>query len=209
MLFGFPHDPNAPATAYLNNLFLYLLFAVPHLLMTRSAFKRWVWGTPSGSPAERRTYIVVAILTWIAVLLVQWPTPGPVVDVPEPLRFVAMVGFLYFFARGFEGVTLPMLDGLLAVPGAATSFSHGPETPLFMEGQYAEVRHPMYRAAILGGLCTLVIHPHLGQLVWSFMIGATLVGFVPIEEAQLLAARGEIYRDYQRRTPYRIFRGIW
>lgn len=89
------------------------------------------------------------------------------------------------------------------------SHSHGEETPLFTEGQYASVRHPMYRAAILGGLCSILIHPNTAQAFWCVLVGGTFVAFVPVEEEQLIEARGEAYRAYQEATPWRIFRGIW
>ncbi len=41
------------------------------------------------------------------------------------------------------------------------------------------------------------------------MLIASFVGFVPFEERQLLAARGDEYREYMRATPYRIMRGVW
>jgi protein-S-isoprenylcysteine O-methyltransferase Ste14 len=41
------------------------------------------------------------------------------------------------------------------------------------------------------------------------MIGASFIGFIPVEEAQLMAARGDDYRRYREQTPYRLFRGVW
>jgi protein-S-isoprenylcysteine O-methyltransferase Ste14 len=109
----------------------------------------------------------------------------------------------------FEGASRESLDGLLGVPGSGMKYSHGGETPLFTDGPYAQVRHPMYRAALLAGTCALVVHPHAGQVLWTAMIGLTFIGFIPVEEAQLRAARGEDYRRYCQQTPYRLFRGIW
>jgi protein-S-isoprenylcysteine O-methyltransferase Ste14 len=67
----------------------------------------------------------------------------------------------------------------------------------------------MYRAAILAGLCSIVIHFNAAQILWCLMIVGTFVGFIPIEEAQLRAARGEAYRAYMQRTPWRLMPGIW
>jgi len=41
------------------------------------------------------------------------------------------------------------------------------------------------------------------------MIAASFLGFIPFEERQLLAGRGDEYRAYIARTPYRVFPGIW
>jgi protein-S-isoprenylcysteine O-methyltransferase Ste14 len=109
----------------------------------------------------------------------------------------------------FEGATFPMLDGLLGIPGSHLTHKTGGETPLLTQGSYASVRHPMYRAAVLGGLCTLLIHPNAAQLLWVLMVGGTFIGFIPVEENRLIAARGDTYRDYQKQTLYRLFRGIW
>jgi len=49
----------------------------------------------------------------------------------------------------------------------------------------------------------------MGQLLWTLLIGVTFVAFIPLEEAQMMAARGDDYRRYMKATPYRIFRGLW
>jgi protein-S-isoprenylcysteine O-methyltransferase Ste14 len=209
LLYGFRHDHAAPWGGYAFNVLLYAAWVVPHLVMTRDWFKRIVYGSRAGQPIERQVYIVLTVVTWLAVLWLHRPMPGLALELPEALRFAATVGLLVALMSFFEGVTFPMIDGLLGVPGAAMSHSHGAETPLLTEGQYAQVRHPAYRAAILGGLCSLILHPNLAQVLWVLMIGATFVAFIPIEEAQLVAARGDTYRAYMQQTPWRLFRGVW
>jgi protein-S-isoprenylcysteine O-methyltransferase Ste14 len=209
MLYGFRFDPSAPQENIYFNLGLYGLFVVPHLVMTRRWFKKAVWGSASGSTGERQVYITISILSWILVFAYHRPIPGPIVWVPEWLRFMGMLGFVLSIMAFFEGVTFPMLDGLLGAPGTSVSHSHGPETPLFTEGPYARVRHPMYRAAIFSGLCSLIFHPQAGQLLWALLIGGTFVAFIPVEERQMIAARGNDYEAYREKTRYRLFRGLW
>jgi protein-S-isoprenylcysteine O-methyltransferase Ste14 len=215
-LLGFRYDPEAPQVNYAIDLLLYVAFVVPHLVLTRGWFKEAVWGDPAGSPRERRVYISLTLVTWLGLLALHLPVPGPHWSWSPDLhvagalvQFVGCVGFLWCLLMFFQGATPEGLDGLLGVPGSVTKYSHGPETPLFSDGPYALVRHPMYRAVILAGLCALLVHPNAGQLLWSALIGATFIGFIPIEEAQLLSARGDDYRRYQEQTPYRLFRGIW
>lgn len=215
-LHGFRYDDGAPASNYLLNIALYAVYMSVHLLMTRSWFKRAVWGNPAGTPAERRVYITIAVLGWLAVLALHRPVPGPTVWFPRDWKlvsaavdFAALVGFLWCLLLFFQGATREGLDGLVGVPGALQRYSHGPETPLFVEGPYAKVRHPMYRAAILAGSCSLLMHPHAGQLLWIALLGGTFLAFIPVEEAQLLAARGDDYRRYCEVTRYRLFRGVW
>lgn len=213
LLFGFRPEPGADPRSYAFDLGLYLAFVAPHLLMTRSWFKKAVWGSPAGHPTERRFYILFTLVTWFAVVLLQRPLPGAELAVSPwfdtGLRFAGTMAFLACFLLFFQGVTFAMIDGLLGVPGAAGAYSHGAQTPLFTEGSYAQVRHPMYRAAVLAGLSSLLIHPSLAQIFWVALIGGTFVGFIPVEERQLIAARGEDYHKYRERTPYRLFPGIW
>jgi protein-S-isoprenylcysteine O-methyltransferase Ste14 len=209
ILYGFRYDPAAPATNLTFNVMLYGAFIVPHLVMTRSWFKRIVWGTPYSTPRERRFYVLFTTVTWLAAMWFQRPIPGAALALPEVAQFAGTVCFLICILVFFQGITFDLINGMLEVPGAVSSYSHGPETPLFTEGPYAEVRHPMYRGALLAGVSALAIHPNAGQLLWTVMIGLTFILFIPVEEAQMIAARGDDYRSYQRRTPYRLFKGIW
>ncbi len=209
MLCGFRYDLSAPLRNIWIDILLYVAYIGPHLVMTRSRFKGMVWGQPGGSPAERRVYITLASVLWIGLFAIHFPVPGPSVALPDWVRFAGLLIFLLSMRTFFEGSTSEMLDGLFGMPGAAMSHSHGGETPLLTDGPYARVRHPHYRAAVLACAASLLIHPHTGQLLWAGMIAVTFVLFIPIEEAQLIAARGDAYRDYQRQTRYRLFRGIW
>lgn len=213
LLWGFSFDASAPAANYGLDVALYALFMVPHLVMTRSWFKRLIWGRTEGSPRERRFYISLAIVMWFAVITLHRPLPGYALALPSPwLTIMAFAGFTLFLMAVkllLEGVTFSALDGLFGVPGSVSAYSHGPETPLFTEGRYATVRHPMYQSFILIGLASLLINPNTAQLLWVGMIGATFIIFLPIEEAQMIRARGDDYRAYMKQTPWRLFPGIW
>jgi protein-S-isoprenylcysteine O-methyltransferase Ste14 len=209
LIWGFHHEADAPWSNYAFNLMLYAAFIAPHLVMTRSWWKLALWGGARGSTRERQFYVLFTIGTLAAVLALQRPLPGPSLDLPDPARFVGLVGALWSVLLFFQGATLESIDGLLGVPGTEMQFSHGTETPLFTDGPYSEVRHPMYRAAVLLGICTLVYHPHAAQVFWATLIGVSLIAFIPVEEAQLRAARGDEYLAYCRTTPYRLFRGVW
>ncbi|HLK11974.1 MAG TPA: hypothetical protein VKW76_11380 [Candidatus Binatia bacterium] len=209
LLHGFRFAHGAPAGNYVFDVALYGAFVIPHLVMTRGWFKQAVYGSPAGSAFERQVFIAVSVVTWLAVLWFHRPVPGGAMGMPGPLRFAATVGFVLCILAFFEGLTFAMLDGLLGVPGSAMTHSHGGETPLLTEGNYAKVRHPMYRAALLAGLCSIAMHPHAAQVLWCLMIGGTFVAFIPVEERQLIAARGDAYRSYMQATPWRLVRGVW
>ncbi|MGQ0615222.1 MAG: methyltransferase family protein [Planctomycetaceae bacterium] len=209
LLFGFRFEPGAPASNIWFNVAIYAAFMAPHLLMTRSFWKRMVTGNPAGSPRERQFYILLTLACWFAVIVLHRPVSGPALEVPSVVRFCGIVVFLMAFFLFFHGITMPMIDGLLGVPGSVQGYSHGADTPLFTEGAYAQVRHPMYRAAVLAGLASLFIHPNAGQLLWVGLTGGTFIGFIPVEERQMIAARGDAYLSYRAKTRWRLFRGIW
>lgn len=209
LLYGFSYDDAAPAGNFGYNLLLYAVFIAPHLVMTRALFKQALWGDPAGSPSERRVYITTTVILWLAVVTLHEPVPGLAFEPPHWMRFAGCVFFLWAFFMFFQGATTDMIDGLLGVSGSAGAYSHGPETSLFTDGGYAQVRHPQYRAFIAGAAASLLIHPHMGQLFWAILLAATFVAFIPVEEAQLIRARGDDYKKYMERTPWRLFKGFW
>lgn len=209
LIYGFRYDATASAVNYAFDLLLYGVFIGPHLIMTRGWFKQAVWGTPYSTPRERRFYILVTSITWLALLGLHRPLPGLIVQLPGAVRFAGSVGFLFGMLLFFQGLTTASIDGLLGVPGATSKYSHGPETPLMTEGAYADVRHPMYRGVLLAGVGALFAHPNVGQLFWTLLLGSTFIAFIPVEEAQMIAARGEDYRQYMQSTRYRLFKRIW
>lgn len=209
LAWGFRQASGVTWLNYPVDVLLYSAFLAPHLLLTRKDVKESVWGRLAGTLRERQIYIAITIVTWLAVLWLHRPVPGGELTLAEPIRFAGLVGFLWALLLFFQGLTREALDGLLGVPGSEVQYSHGAQTPLLTEGQYAQVRHPMYRAVMLMGMAALVYHPNAGQLLWTIMLGASFIGFIPLEEAQLLEARGDEYRGYCERTPYRLFRGIW
>jgi protein-S-isoprenylcysteine O-methyltransferase Ste14 len=208
LIYGFRYDPQASAFNYLVNVLLYSAFLAPHLMLTRPDVKESIWGKLRGTPAERQIYITLTIVSWLLVLWLQRPVPGGSLELPTSVRFAGVVGFLWALLLSYEGVTREMLDGLLGVPGAAVRYGHA-DVPLQTDGQYAQVRHPMYRAMVFMGLAALVVHPNAGQLLWTLLLGGTFISYIPVEEAELLEARGDEYCRYCEQTPYRLFRGIW
>lgn len=209
MLFGFRHDPAAPALNYAIVVLLYAGFIAPHLVMTMSRYKLHVWGTPTSTLRERQVYVSVTILSWWLVYAVHPPTPGFQFELPAWATYAGIMGFLVGHILSNEGITLAALDGMFGVPGSAMNYSHGADSPLFTDGPYARVRHPMYLAMTVMAAASMVIHPTAAQLLWSCLIVGTFVASIPVEEAQMLAIRGDEYRQYMLRTPYRIFPGLY
>lgn len=209
LLWGFRFNGEASWLNYPVNILLYTAFLAPHLLLTRPEVKDSVWGNLAGTVRERQYYITITIVTWLLVFWLHRPVPGGHLDVPAAVRFVALIGFLWSMLLFFQGMTREAIDGLLGVPGTDVCYAHDEEVPLHTTGQYAEVRHPMYRAVVLMGVAGLIYHPNAGQLLWTAMLGITFIGFIPVEESLLRESHGDAYRDYCKQTPYRLFRGVW
>ena len=55
---------------------------------------------------------------------------------------------------------------------------------------------------LAAGLCSILIHTNLAQVLWCALIGSTFITFIPVEEAQLIPARGAAYPTYMQQTPW-------
>jgi protein-S-isoprenylcysteine O-methyltransferase Ste14 len=207
-LMGFRHRPGAPLSNLVVDALAYAGFLLVHIAMTTPAFKRAVFGSPAGSPPERRIYVAISIVTWVGLYALHAPVGGFGYTSPPWLQFVGVCAVLLSVLAFFEFATFENLGQLLGVSGSLTH-TVGAETPLMTEGPYASVRHPMYRAAVFVAFSSLLIHPNAGQLLFALLTSASFLGFIPFEERQLIQARGDTYRAYMQQTPYRTFRGIW
>ncbi len=209
LLAGFRHSPEAAASAYGFNAALLVAYMVIHYVMMLPAWKTLVSGRPEGSMRERQVYVSVAIASWVLLYAVHRPLPGPSVELPGWLTFLGTCGLLLSFLAFLEGATFESLKGLLGIPGGDQSHTATAETPLMTEGSYASVRHPMYRGFLFICLSSIIVNPNAAQLCWAVAVAAAFVLFIPIEEGQLIRARGDEYQSYMKETPYRLLRGIW
>jgi methanethiol S-methyltransferase len=208
-IMGFRHEHDAPIGNLGFNILIYAAFIAVHIVMTMPSFKAAMFGARAGTAFERRIYIAITVVTWVAVYWLHRPIPGFAWPPPAWLRYAGVCAVLVSIAGFFEFATFEGLDQLLGISSARLSHSVGSETPLMTEGPYASVRHPMYRAAFFVTFSSLLIHPNAAQLLFAILTSVSFLGFIPFEEHQLLKARGDDYRAYMARTPYRVFRGIW
>ena len=207
-IMGFRHEPGAPAGNALFNVVLYAIFIGVHIVMTMPAFKKAVYGDAVGNPRERRIYIVVTVVTWVGLFVIHKPVGGFGFVPPAWIQFIGLCAVLLAVVAFFEFATFEGLGMLLGTTDALTH-TVGMETPLMTEGPYESVRHPMYRAAFFITFGSLIIHPNAGQLLFAILVMASFFGFIHFEEHQLIKSRGEQYRAYMQKTPYRVFNGIW
>ncbi|WP_374764602.1 methyltransferase family protein [Yunchengibacter salinarum] len=208
-IWGWRHDPMGPVSAVWVNLALYGGFIAVHMAMITPAFKKTLYGDRRGGGLERRIFVSVAVLTWLALLYFHQPLPGPAPDLPAPLRFVGLTLSLAGFMAFTGGASQDQIDRLIGTPGHEISHSHDDSTPLMDKGAYGRVRHPMYAGAVVATLSSILMHPNAAQAFWAVLVSLTFILFIPIEERQLLKARGDAYRQYREKVRWRLFPGLW
>ncbi len=209
IMYGFRYDSMAASANLYFNIEIYAAFMFVHLFMIIPAFKKAVYGKPEGSILERQIFILVTIITWWALLWFHKPVDGFALELPFWVNFFGYCIALYGFFKFFEYMDHTAIYNFIGVKGTELSHSAGTETPLMTKGSYAKVRHPMYAGAMILGAGGLLIHPHMGQLVFTLLIGFTFILFIPIEERMLIKKRGDEYKEYKKQVPYRLFPGIW
>ena len=187
--------------AVLINVALLVLFAVPHSVMARPAFKHW-WTRIVPKPIERSVYVLIANLS-VILLMWQWrPITTVVWDVPGPVGRALMWSL---FAAGW-----------LLVPLASLMISHfdlfGTRQvwlnfrkqayeylPFRTPWLYSVVRHPLYVGWMIAFWATPTMTA--GHLLFAALMSAYMLAAIPIEERDLVLAFGDKYEEYRRRTP--------
>ena len=183
------------------DVLLLALFAAQHSVMARAGFKR-IWTRVVPPAVERSTFVLAASLC-LALLYWQWrPIGGVVWDVSDgiggkALLGVSLAGWLVAAASTFM-IDHAELFGLAQVvaayrgkPRAETAFS----TP----GLYKAVRHPLYFGFIVAFWATAVMT--IGHLVFAALTTVYILVAIRLEERDLVAHYGDVYRAYRRRVP--------
>jgi methanethiol S-methyltransferase len=193
-----PDSGLVPAIAI--DAMLLLVFAVPHSVMARPAFKRW-WTRIIPASCERSTYVLVASLLLILIFW-QWRPIGATiwrVDGWPAAMFMAIywMGWVIALASTFQ-IDHFELFGLRqvidALRGAADRIQTF-KTPLL----YRLVRHPL----MLGLLLAFWATPHMtaGHLLFAVLSTAYILVGVRLEERDLMTEFGTSYERYRRRVP--------
>jgi protein-S-isoprenylcysteine O-methyltransferase Ste14 len=188
-----------PAALLVDTLLL-LLFAVPHSVMARPAFKRW-WTQFVPPPVERSTYVLVSSLA-LALLFWQWrPIPGLVWDATSPVgrRLLLAVFWLGWVVVLVSTFLVDHFDlfGLRQVYLYASGRSYTP--PAFTTGGlYRYVRHPIMLGFLLAFWCTPTMT--LGHLLFAVATTGYVLIALQLEERDLVGYHGDQYRAYQRQA---------
>ena len=196
-----PAGGTPPGVAFGIDVLLLALFAVPHSVMARPAFKRW-WTQYVPKPLERSVYVLVANLC-VALLLWQWRPIGPVVwDVQHPLWRTIVYGV---FAAGWLLVPVAsLMINHFDLFGSRQVWLHLRNKPYTMLSfrtpmLYRLIRHPLY----LGWMIAFWVTPTMsaGHMLFAGFLTAYMLVAIPIEERDLVDTFGEQYEEYRRRVP--------
>jgi len=188
-----------PASVLVDMLLL-LLFAVPHSVMARPAFKRW-WTRFVPPPVERSTYVLVSSLT-LGFLFWQWrPIPSGFWHVANPvgrwlLHAVFWCGWAIVLVSTFL-IDHFDLFGLRQIYLYASGRVYSPPT-FRTPGLYRYVRHPL----MLGFLIAFWAAPTMtaGHLLFAGATTGYILIALQLEERDLVGFHGERYQGYQQQT---------
>ena len=179
---------------------LLAIFAIPHSVMARPAFKRW-WTRIIPASCERSTYVLISSLLlilmfwqWRPITVTIWRVEG----IPAAMLTATFcIGVLITVMSTFQ-IDHFELFGLRqvfdALRGAASRMQQF-KTPLL----YRLVRHPL----MLGMLLVFWATPHMtaGHLLFAVMTTAYILVGVRFEEKDLVAQFGASYEQYRQRVP--------
>jgi protein-S-isoprenylcysteine O-methyltransferase Ste14 len=185
-----------PASFLVDTLLL-LVFAVPHSVMARPAFKRW-WTQFIPDPLERSTYVLVSSLA-LGLLFWQWrPLPAVVWDVANPVgRSLVYAVFWAGWAMVLVSTFLIDHSDLFGLRQVYLYACGRPYTPVGFKvlGFYRYVRHPI----MLGFLIAFWAAPTMttGHLLFAGATTAYIVIALQFEERDLAQFHPEQYRAFR------------
>jgi protein-S-isoprenylcysteine O-methyltransferase Ste14 len=186
--------------ALIVNLLLLTVFAVQHSVMARKPFKRWLTQFIPVA-IERSTFVLLATLALIMILVHWRPIPTVVWQISDPTLAMVVLGISFF---GWFLVLLATflinhfeLFGLHQVVfnfiGRKMPEPHF-KTPVL----YKVVRHPIY----LGFVIAFWAAPTMtvGHLLFAAVTTAYIFVGIWLEERDLVEQFGDQYRRYRQRV---------
>ena len=182
------------------DLALIALFGVPHSVMARSGFKRWITAIIPVA-IERSTYMWVTNAL-LALLMWQWQPIGTVIWQAHGALQIALYGvFAFGWAMALASTFLTDHFYLFGLKQITAYWRNQAPTPMQFRAIlfYKLVRHPL----MLGMLIAFWFVPTMtvGGLVFAAGMTAYILIGIHYEERGLEAELGADYRAYQQTTP--------
>lgn len=198
--FSIDGESNEPggAAAFVINTALLSLFAVQHSVMARPAFKRW-WTQRVPQPIERSVFVLFSSLALLLLFVLWRPIPGVVWDVRGAFAGKLLLA-LFWTGWGVVLVSTFLIDHF-ELFGLRQVWHHfrgaAPVVQRFRQpGFYRFLRHPI----MLGFLIAFWCAPRMtvGHLFFALVTTAYILVAIQLEERDLIAQHGDLYRDYRR-----------
>jgi len=188
--------------ALMFNVLLCVVFFLQHSGMIRKATRRWMSQFVSGqylgavfSIASGITLLALVLL-WQETALVFASADGFYRWSLRAVFFLSIVGQVWGI-WALKSADLFGTDGVLRRSGPTP-----PPAPMVVRGPYRWVRHPLYMTTLL----MIWSFPDLtaDRLLFNCLFTGWIVLGAVLEERDLVADYGEVYRDYQCRVPMLI-----
>lgn len=206
-------DVRQGALAVVADLVLFGLFALHHSVLARTGAKaRLIRVLPAS--LERSTYVWIASLLFILVVVAWQPVPGVVYEVDGWAAWL-------LWALQWLGIALTLsaasaidirdLSGVRQAwryhQPAEDPASVADADPFKTNGAYGLVRHPIYTAWFLMVWPTPLMTG--GRLTFAAISSLYLLLAIPWEERSLIEQYGDAYRRYVQRVRWKLLPGIY
>jgi protein-S-isoprenylcysteine O-methyltransferase Ste14 len=186
--------------ALIVNLLLLTVFAVQHSVMARKPFKRWLTQFIPVA-IERSTFVLLATLALIMILVHWRPIPTVVWQISDPTLAMVVLGISFF---GWFLVLLATFlinhFELFGLHQVVFNFigRKMPEPHFKTPALYKVVRHPIY----LGFIIAFWAAPTMtvGHLLFAAVTTAYIFVGIWLEERDLIGEFGDEYRRYRQRV---------
>lgn len=187
--------------AALINIGLLSLFALPHSVMARPAFKRW-WTKIIPEAAERSTYVLQSSILLFVVMIFWQPMGGMVWSVEAPIATWTLYG-LFGFGWGLVLISTFAFShfDLFGLRQVWINFRGRDYTALEFKTPllYRLVRHPLYVGWFFAFWATPTMTS--AHLLFAAVCSIYILIAIQLEERDLVEEHGEDYTDYKKQVP--------